>query len=166
MGTPMKTPYAAAGFFLLTLGCASADRSEVVRERPAGDRQTAAARQCVPLETRAWFSCWRSASNAPLTHCVAYAEDDPACELKAQGGAYLSRGAPSGGTPAVDAPAGWVLVPVFADEGRVGMATTRVDGTRYLQHHNQSPPPTDAPSPPQWPRWPSGLEFGPEQTQP
>ena len=162
----MKTPYAAAGFFLLTLGCASADRSEVERDRPVHDRQTAA-RRCVPLETKAWFSCWVSASNAPLSHCVAYAEDDPACGLKARGGAYLSRGAPSGHAGTTERSGGWMLIPVFADEeGRVGMAATRMDGTRYLSHHDQSPPPTDAPLPPRWPRWPAGLEFGPEQTKP
>ena len=164
MESRVKAAYIAS-LSILMLGCTT-DRAPVTAGvvSSTSDR-VAIVERCIPLRTKAMFSCWWSGPDAPLTHCISYAEDEPACGLKAKGGAYLSRGAPGGGN-LHERPNGiWQLVPVYTDaEGRVGIAAERMDGTRFLSHHDQSPPPNGRPSEPVWPRWPAGLEFGPEQT--
>ena len=160
----MKAAYVVTGLALVTLGCA-ADRRTLPPPVQTTATATATATEparCIPLQTKAQFNCWRSGRDAPLTHCLPYAEDVPACGLKARGGAYLTRGAP--GDDAPGAGGGWLILNIYADaQGRVGMAAEALAGTRFLAHHDQSPPPTGRPTEPIWPRWPSELEFGPEQ---
>ena len=160
----MRNVYAAAGLAILMLGCAADRAPSTPNAVTLISDQGADVERCVPLKTKATFSCWWSGPNAPLTHCVNYAEDEPACGLKARGGAYLNRGVPGGGNIFERQGGTWQVISVYADrEGRVGMAAERMDGTRFLSHHDQSPPASAAPSQPIWPRWPAGLEFGTEQ---
>nr|WP_295237669.1 hypothetical protein [uncultured Brevundimonas sp.] len=167
MDSPMRNACAMIGLAVLLLGCA-ADRGP---SKPSvigmiSDRG-AELERCVPLKTKVVFSCWWSGPDAPLTHCVNYAEDEPSCGLKAQVGAYLNRGAPGGGNAYERKSGTWQLISFYADsEGRVGVAAERMDGTRFLSHHDQSPPASGSTVPPVWPRWPRGLEFGPEQAAP
>lgn len=160
----MRNAYAVIGLAMLLLGCAADRAPSMPNALTLISDQGAEVERCVPLKTRALFSCWWSGPDAPLTHCVNYANDEPACGLKTRGGAYLSRGAPGGGNMFERQGGTWQVISVFEDsEGRVGMAAERMDGTRFLSHHDQSPPASTAPSQPVWPRWPVGLEFGPEQ---
>lgn len=125
-----------------------------------------AALVCVPLETKAWFSCWWSANDAPLTHCVLMSEDEPRCGLKRKAGDYFNRGATNHFDPVKYPDGTWFGLSIFEDsEGRVGQLVSSTDGTDYLANHSASPIPTGATKPPVWPRFPSGLEFGPEQVR-
>jgi len=82
--------------------------------------------------------------------------------MAAKSGAYFNRGATLFMEPAPDGR--WVAFRVYEDaEGKVGTASIREDNTWYLSNHWASPLPTDAVKPPRWPRFPDGLEFGPEQ---
>ncbi|WP_312598196.1 hypothetical protein [Brevundimonas sp.] len=160
----MKGAYVVVGLSVVMSGCV-ADRTPPATALIASANVSPEVQRCVPLQTKATFSCWWSGPDAPLTHCVNYSDEAPACNLKARGGAYLGRGAPGGGNMLEQQKPKWQIISVFADaEGRVGLAAERMDGTRFLSHHDQSPPPDGRPSVPVWPRWPAGLEFGPEQT--
>ena len=153
----MKLPLKLAGLIALA-ACQTVPETET---------ETSQTPLCAPLETSATFSCWWSSADAPLSHCVMVEEDEPACNLKVKGGAYLTRGAlvretmtnPPGGT--------WLMLNLYEDaEGKVGQLAFRTDGADYLWHHWSSPVPTGPISPPRWPRWPGGVEFGPEQERP
>lgn len=119
---------------------------------------------CPVLEAKAEFSCWNSDRNSPASHCVLFKDHNPGCGLPEKAMAYFNRGAQAmqadhylTGT--------WSVFSIFEDEqGRVGQLVTNTDGRTYLKHHNESPPITGAPiNPVRWPRWPAGLEGGPEQ---
>lgn len=160
----MKAAYVVSGLALLTLGCAADRRTLPPPVQTTASASSTEPARCVPLQTKAWFNCWWSGPDAPFTHCLFYSEDEPACGLKARGGAYLTRGAPGGGNLLDNKRPTWQIISIHEDEqGRVGMAAERMDGSRFLAHHDQSPPPTGRPTEPIWPRWPSELEFGPEQ---
>lgn len=163
MDSPMRNACAMIGLAVLLLGCAADRTPSTPSAMGMMADSDAEAGRCVPLETKVTFSCWSSGTSSPMTHCVAYSEDKPHCGLKQRAGAYLSRGAP-GIMRDNDTSGGWLLMQIFADaEGRIGMVATKTDGTRFLHHHDQSPPPNGAVTSPNWPRWPPGLEFGPEQ---
>ena len=128
--------------------------------------QTAAALPlpCAAFRESAEFSCWWSAKDAPLTHCVLRSETNPTCRLGQKGGAYLTRGAAL--ERESNRSSGWVGVKVFEDQsGHVGFRTEGSNGQEALSHSSASPVPTGAPTPPSWPRFPEGLEFGPEQVR-
>lgn len=121
---------------------------------------------CVPLETKAEFSCWWSAPDAPLSHCILLREDEPRCGLKRKGGDYLNRGATAFFDPKTHPDGSWFVTYVFEDkEGRVGRLGTGTDGVDFLINHSESPIPTVSARPPTRPRFPSGWEFGPEQAK-
>lgn len=146
---------------LLTSCSTSATMIENSEVRPASVQT---AQQCVPLQTKATFSCWWSSSDSPLSHCVVRSEDEPACGMKAKGGAYLMRGALVRHTTRPRPDGTWMVVSIFEDaEGKIGQRAERSDGTVFLHHHSESPVPTGPLMEPIFPRWPEGVEFGPEQ---
>lgn len=153
--------YAAAAVLLTSCSTSATmiENSEV-SAAPVG-----AAHQCVPLQTKATFSCWWSGPDSPLSHCVLRSEDEPACGMKAKGGAYLTRGASVRETTRPRPEGTWMLVSVYEDhDGKVGQRAERSDGTVLLDQHWESPVPTGPLKEPIFPRWPEGVEFGPEQT--
>lgn len=115
------------------------------------------------------FSCWSGGEQAPASHCVLIGEDPEGCGLVEKAAAYLNRGSPTF-LPASDHPEGtWFRMVVWEDkQGRMGIKSHHDDATEFLSHHDQSPPMTslDVGLPPKWPRWPRGLEYGPEQQDP
>ena len=119
---------------------------------------------CVPLETKAEFSCWWSAPDAPISHCILLSEDEPRCGLKRRAGDFFNRGATLGFDASTRPNGTWFITNVYEDpEGRVGFLRTDIRGVDFLGVHSESPVPTGATKPPVWPRFPSGVEFGPEQ---
>ena len=121
---------------------------------------------CVPLETKAEFSCWWSAPDAPISHCILLSEDEPRCGLKRRAGEYFNRGAMRGFDVSTRPNGTWFITHLYEDEaGRVGHLGTNVHGMDSLVNHSESLIPTGATTPPIWPRFPSGVEFGPEQVR-
>ncbi|WEK40334.1 MAG: hypothetical protein P0Y50_01645 [Candidatus Brevundimonas colombiensis] len=120
--------------------------------------------QCKPFEDYAEFSCWWSADDAPLTHCVLRSETTPACRLGAKAGFYINRGAELARDS--QQTSGWIGVKVFQDEtGHVGFRAEATTSGYSLRHSSAMATPTGSPSSPTWPRFPAGLEFGPEQVR-
>lgn len=119
---------------------------------------------CPILEAKAEFSCWNSDRNSPASHCVLLKDHNPSCGLPEKAMAYFNRGAQA--VQSDHYPSGsWFVFTVFEDEqGRVGQRGTNTDGRVRLMHHTESALITGAPiNPVRWPRWPAGLEGGPEQ---
>lgn len=121
---------------------------------------------CVPLQTGAEFSCWWSAPDAPISHCILLSEDEPRCGLKRRAGDFFNRGAMLSFDASIRPNGTWFIARVYEDqEGRVGLLSTDIHGVDFLRIHSGSPVPTGATKPPVWPRFPSGVEFGPEQVR-
>ncbi|MGO4411033.1 MULTISPECIES: hypothetical protein [unclassified Brevundimonas] len=141
-------------------GCRTAPSPPVVAE---------AITPCPKLEANVVFSCWWSGDDRPLSHCVLWKDNAPGCGLAPKAVAYFNRGAPGHRDEGYRPDGGWMGISIFEDElGRVGQRSERSTGERFLSHHSESPLIVAArePLPPRWPRWPAGLEGGPEQRRP
>ena len=119
---------------------------------------------CPVLEAKAEFSCWYSDKDAPLSHCVLWRDHNPGCGLPEKAMTYFNGGA-QGVASDAHLNGTWLGATIYEDEqGRVGQLVFDTRGRTYLKHHTDSPPVTGAPiNPVRWPRWPAGLEGGPEQ---
>lgn len=136
------------------------------RTTPTPPIVTQAVVPCPKLEAHVVFSCWWSGDDRPLSHCVLWRDNAPGCGLAPKAVAYFNRGAPGRVDEGYRPEGGWLGIAIFEDEqGRVGQRAVQPNGERFLSHHSESPPVVSerAPLPPKWPRWPSGLEGGPEQ---
>lgn len=123
---------------------------------------------CTPLKANVQFSCWAGGDGAPASHCVLIGEAPEGCQLLERAMAYLYRGSPTHFSPELHPEGTWFRMVVHEDsEGRVGIKGVQSDGEELLVHHDQSPLPAslDPGLPPKWPRWPAGLEIGPEQLE-
>lgn len=148
----------------LVIGAAAAGLLAACSTTEAVVETAESPRRCAPMQASADFSCWWSADDAPLSHCVLRAETEPVCSLGVKGGAYLTRGAMLDMEEARAPEGSWVVIKIFEDDhGRVGTRSTRQDDSSVLTHHWESSTPTGSTKPVKWPRFPEGLEFGPEQ---
>jgi hypothetical protein len=137
-------------------GCKSTAGQLAAGEKPVGRIFPA---RCIPMQTKVEFSCWFSPGRAPLTHCVPWRDAEPACGLLTKAGAYLNAGYDNGDRSR--STGHWGIISIYQDAGgRIGPKLIREDGTELLHPEEAA---TEAPVPPEWPRWPAGREFGPEQ---
>lgn len=120
---------------------------------------------CPILQANAEFSCWWSDNDAPLSHCVLIKDNNPGCGMPQKAISYFNRGAVFDRGKDHDRPNGtWMSVKIYEDSsGRVGLLRLANDVSQ-LGHHSESDLSKMVPAkPPIWPRWPNGVEGGPEQ---